>query len=100
MVFNPDMCEHTNKRNVIQTSYYIHGQTLKETSKAKYLEEVTIDSNLSWNSHINTVTKGPARLQLLPPADIFQTAQRMLKPNDTSTYFVHTSSIFGRYGTL
>ena len=59
MVFNPDKCEHiqiTNKRNVIPTSYSIHGQTLKETSKAKYLG-VTIDSKLSWNSHIDAVTK-------------------------------------------
>ena len=59
MVFNPDKCEHiriTNNRKVIQTSYNIHGQTLNETSKAKYLG-VTIDNTLSRNSHIDTVTK-------------------------------------------
>ena len=59
MVFNPDKCKHiriTNKQKVIQTSYNIHGQTLNETSKAKYLG-VTIDNTLSWNSHIYTVTK-------------------------------------------
>ena len=59
MVFNPDKCEHTritNKRKVIQTSYNIHGQTLNETSKAKYLG-VTIDNTLSLNSHIDIVTK-------------------------------------------
>ena len=43
MVFNPE---------VIQTSYNIHGQTLNKTSKAKYL-----GVTLSWNSHIDTVTK-------------------------------------------
>ena len=42
--------------NVIQTSYNIHRQTLKEPSKAKYLG-VTIDSKLPWNSQIDTVTK-------------------------------------------
>ena len=39
MVFSPDKCEHiriTKKRKVKQTSYNIHGQTLNETSKAKY----------------------------------------------------------------
>ena len=36
--------------------YNIHGQTLNETSKAKYLG-VHIDNTLSWNSHIDTVTK-------------------------------------------
>ena len=59
ILFNPDKCEHiriTNKRKVIQTSYNIHGQILNETSKAKYLG-VTIDNTLSWNSHIDTVTK-------------------------------------------
>ena len=51
MVFNPDGCNHiqiTNKRNVMKTSFNIHGQTLIETSKAKYLV-VTIDSKLPWN---------------------------------------------------
>ena len=59
MVFSPDKCEHiciTNKRNVIQTSYNIHGQTLKETPKAKY-PGVTRDSKLFRNSHTDTVTK-------------------------------------------
>ena len=59
MNFNPDKCEHiriTNKRKIIQTSYKIHGQVLKETTKAKYLG-VTIDKTLSWNSHIDMVTK-------------------------------------------
>ena len=59
MLFNPDKCEHiriTNKRNIIQTSYNIHGHTLKETTQAKYLG-VTIDNKLSWNSHVDQVTK-------------------------------------------
>ena len=59
MDFNPDKCEHiqsTNKRKVIQTSYNIHGQTLNETSKARYFGD-TIDNTLSWKSHIDTVTK-------------------------------------------
>ena len=59
MVFNPDKCEHiriTNKRKIVQTSYKIHGQVLKETNKAKYLG-VTIDSKLTWNSHVDVVTK-------------------------------------------
>ena len=34
----------------------IHGQVLKETTKAKYLG-VTIDETLSWNSHLDMVTK-------------------------------------------
>ena len=59
MAFNPDKCEHiriTNKKKIVQSSYQIHGQVLKETTKAKYLG-VTIDKTLSWNSHIDTVTK-------------------------------------------
>ena len=59
MNFNPDKCEHiriTNKRKIIQTTYMIYSQILKETTKAKYLG-VTIDKTLSWNSHIDMVTK-------------------------------------------
>ncbi|MCG7868954.1 MAG: reverse transcriptase family protein, partial [Candidatus Thiodiazotropha taylori] len=59
MLFNPDKCEHiriTNKRKIVQTSYNIHGHVLKETTKAKYLG-VTIDSKLTWNSHVDVVTK-------------------------------------------
>ena len=40
MLFNPDKREHfriTNKGKIIQTSYNIHGHTLKETTQARYL---------------------------------------------------------------
>ncbi|XP_060607677.1 uncharacterized protein LOC132759834 [Ruditapes philippinarum] len=59
MMFNPDKCEMiriTNKRKVITWSYAIHGQTLKQTNKAKYLG-VTLDNTLSWNSHIEATAK-------------------------------------------
>ena len=59
MDFNPHKCEHiriTNKRKIIQTTYKIYGQVLKETTKAKYIG-VTIDKTLSWNNHIDMVTK-------------------------------------------
>ena len=59
MMFNPDKCEMiriTNKRNVIDKPYSIHGQTLKQTKKTKYLG-VTIDNTLSWNSHIDSTEK-------------------------------------------
>ena len=53
----------------------IHEQTLKETSKVKYLG-VTVDSKLSWNSRIDTVTKRANRTTAFF-AEIFQAAQRM-----------------------
>ena len=59
MAFNPNKCEHiriTNKKKIVQSSYQIHGHVLKETTKAKCLG-VTIDKTLSWNIHIDTVTK-------------------------------------------
>ena len=59
MSFNPDKCEVlriTNKRSPIQSNYVLHGHTLALTSNAKYLG-VTISSDLSWNVHINNITK-------------------------------------------
>ena len=59
MAFNPNKCKHirvTNKWKIVQSSYKIHGQVLKETTKAKYLG-VTTDSKMTWNSHVDVVTK-------------------------------------------
>ena len=60
MEFNPDKCEvirFTNRReSKIATYYSIHDQKLKEVKCAKYLG-VTIDRTLSWDAHINNVTK-------------------------------------------
>ena len=57
MVFNPDKCEPAQGAKCnLQTSYITPGQSLKETSKAKYFG-VTIDSKLSGNSLIDAVTK-------------------------------------------
>ena len=60
MEYNPDTCEIiriTNRRKKkIVTNYSIHEHQLKEVKGAKYLG-VTIDRTLSWNEHINNVTK-------------------------------------------
>ena len=59
MHFNPDKCELiriTNKRKTINAMYQIHGAQLKQTKKAKYLG-LTFTSTLSWNAHIDTITK-------------------------------------------
>ena len=69
MLFNLGKCEHiriTNKRRIIQTSFTIHGQKLKETSEAKYLG-ITIDDKLTWNSHTDIVTiKFPFKRTVCP----------------------------------
>ena len=58
MSFNADKCEVlrvTNKRkNIIKTDYTIHGNTLRTVDQAKYLG-VTIQSNLSWNPHVDNI---------------------------------------------
>ena len=46
----------TNKRNKIMANYYIHGQQLQIVDNAKYLG-LTISKNLSWNNHVNNITK-------------------------------------------
>ena len=59
MSFNPDKCEVlriTNKCNKIMANYYIHDQQLQIVDNAKYLG-LTISKNLSWNNHVNNITK-------------------------------------------
>jgi hypothetical protein len=59
MEFNPNKCEVitiTNKRSHINYPYNIHGKELKHVQHAKYLG-LTFSNNLSWNKHIDNVTK-------------------------------------------
>ena len=57
MEFHPDKCQVlkiTNKKNKVEDEYTLHGQTLKESNKAKYLG-VTIDNKLDWKEHQNAM---------------------------------------------
>ena len=59
MEFNPSKCQVvqvTGSRNPISASLYrLHGEILETVSCAKYLG-VDITSNLSWSSHVDTIT--------------------------------------------
>ena len=59
MHFNPDKCELiriTNKRKVISATRQIHNIQHKQAKRAKYLG-LTFSNTLSWNAHIDTITK-------------------------------------------
>ena len=50
MKFNPKKCKTlrvTNKRNIIEAEYSIHGENLELVESAKYLG-VIINKNLKW----------------------------------------------------
>ena len=58
MEFNPAKCQLlrvTLKRKPVEASYTVHGQALEAVDAAKYLG-VTIDSKLSFNSHISILS--------------------------------------------
>ena len=59
MEFHPSKCQLlriTNKCKPFARDYDIHGHKLEEVESAKYLG-VTIQMNLSWNIHIDQITK-------------------------------------------
>ena len=59
MEFNPSKCQviHiTRSRNPIPTQYTLHNYILEYVSSAKYLV-VDISSDLSWDTHINRISK-------------------------------------------
>ena len=58
MEFHPWKCKMlriTNKRKIIESNYYIHGEKLENVTEAKYLG-VTLDKSMTWKSHIAKVT--------------------------------------------
>ena len=58
MGFNVDKCNQlavTRKINKTDTSYTLHRKTLEKVKDAKYLG-VEISENLSWKTHINSIT--------------------------------------------
>lgn len=58
MHFHPDKCNvlsMTQKKNRIHYSYKLHGHVLESVDSSKYLG-VTLQNNLKWDKHINTIT--------------------------------------------
>ena len=63
MEFNPSKCQVvrvTPSRKLINVTYTLHGQVLEVVTSAKYLG-VDISSGLSWNTHIDRITKTATR---------------------------------------
>ena len=57
MEFHPKKCKTlrvTNKRNIIEAEYSIHGENLELVESAKYLG-VTINKNLKWKQHVDNI---------------------------------------------
>ena len=58
MEFHPNKCQVlrvTNKRNIIDAEFHIHGTSLQVVHRAKYLR-ITTDKQLSWKDHIGSIT--------------------------------------------
>ena len=70
MSFNATKCSvmhimPSNKKCLIQSTYHIHGQNLVTEDASKYLG-VTLDTNMNWDQHVNSVVmKGNRTLGFL-----------------------------------
>ena len=59
MQFHPDKCQLlriSKRRTKSDFNYSIHSSIIEHTREAKYLG-ITISDTLSWNSHINNISK-------------------------------------------
>ena len=59
MAFHPDKCSVlsiSRKKNISKHKYLLHGHELEHVTSAKYLG-VTIQSDLKWNLHIDSIVK-------------------------------------------
>ena len=59
MEFHPGKCKSltiTNKTKPLRSTYSIHNEQLENVTNAKYLG-VTINKNLKWNTHIDSICK-------------------------------------------
>ena len=84
MLFNPYKCELiriANKRKTIIATYLIHYVQLKQVKRAKYLG-LTFSNTLSWNTHIDTITK-KATTPLPSCEETCQHAQRKSRTSAT-----------------
>lgn len=90
MSFNPTKCEVIRickRRNQLICSYSIHGHQLATVKSGKYLG-VTLTDNLSWNAHVDQVTKKAnntlsflrRNLSSCPRQTKAQTYQTMVRP--------------------
>ena len=71
MTFYPAKCSvrriSTNRRQIIDTSYQLHGHTLEVVGSSKYLG-VTISEDLTWRKHIeDTAAKANKTLAFVRP---------------------------------
>ena len=64
MNFHPEKCTvlriSSNKRNLRQTSYYLHGHCLEIADSAKY-HGVTISDDLQWGKHVQATAAKASR---------------------------------------
>ena len=103
MSFNPIKCEIiriSNGRKLITGSYTIHGHQLAQVKSWKYLD-VTLIENLSWNAHVDQVTKkannslaflrrNPSSCPSHIKAKSYQTMVRPVVEYASSAWYPHT----------
>ena len=100
MQFNADKCKViriTNKLSPLIHDYHIHGTKLQTVKDAKYLG-LTINSDLSWNKHVDiTAKKATTSLNFLKRN--LHSCPSTVKENATSRRFDRSWSMPLVYGT-
>ena len=102
MEFHPEKCQLlqvTNKRNVIQDDYTIHGHTLNTTDTTKYLG-MEMHNKLSWQKHIPSTVCKAEMPHVHSSKENCENAQETLGPNATPHLLDLSWSIPALFGTL
>ena len=99
MHFHPDKCNLisiTQKRKPIHFTYKLHYHLLAKVEHSKYLG-ITLQSNLKWNKHINSITNKANQFKRSP--NVYCSTVSTLALNNEHSLYIITITVVQNHCT-